>query len=281
MPFALAPTRVTGTGHRRVGQYEQVVMTDEPEPYTFLEPDAAAIIGVLAILAGEVLGGNCRPELLAHLGRRLERTGAITDPASADQVYEALEDLIAQVRYVAGRVEDERPPHQLDPAEPDPTAPPKGISGWIAAQDVPLGSGPEATCVLGSVVAYPTGIEIEVNLAWSAARETASGRPPAPVGRFTPPMGFPEPIGDWQLRVELPDGRTVVSDLSGASRGRLAEEPLRAYTQSVQTERKIGTVFVRWISWTPVRDVPWVRVTSGWPFGGVPETSHVVDLMGE
>ena len=257
----------------------RVAQSDDSDAYTFLEPDASAIIGVLAVVAGEVLGGTCEPALLRRLGRHLERTGAITNPDSADQVYEAIEDLIAQVRYVADRDEDQRPPRRLGRPDTDPTAPPRGVSGWIVARDVPMGKGPAASCVLGSAVAYSTGIEVEMDLAWTDAGESAPQQPPEAMGRFAHPGLSLGPAADWRIRVDLPDGRSVVSTLAGDTEA--DDEPndaLRMYTQSIEQGDRFGTRSVRWISWLPLEGVDSLRISSEWQRGGIVEAFCDVDL---
>jgi hypothetical protein len=252
--------------------------------YTLLEQDGFALIGVLAVLAGHVMVGESDPGLVADLGRRLHEDGAIADPTSSDDVFAAISDLLTQVRYVVEQVEDERPERGLARPDVDVAAPPKGVSGWVTVWEVPMGEGPTASCALGRVIEYPSGVEIELNLAWApTAEELTSRLPPRAHGSMARSFQD-EPIGDWQIRVDLPDGRTATTVLSGDDieetmlEGDGDQTSLRLYTQSIQTRSRLGSMTARWSFWVPLEAASSIRLTSAWTSGSISETSIDIEL---
>jgi hypothetical protein len=258
-----------------------VTQSSDPLPHVLWKSDGQAIIGVLAILAGQVLGESCDPGLLARVGQCLEQTGAIRDPDSRDQVFDALEDVIAQVRYVLHE-EGERPERNRERPPDYLSAPPKGVSGYSVAKEVPLGRGPTASCVLSSVIVYATGFQLELDLAWTpTAEQRAQFQPPRAHGRFS--HNTFEPIQDWWVRVDLPDGRSAATVLEPDSIEDWTDESrewdLRIYPQSVQTSGRFdGAVTVRWRCWVPVTGVASIRVTTSWVTGAIPKSSADIDL---
>jgi hypothetical protein len=255
-----------------------------PTAYTLLEADGHALIGVLVVLAGHVMGGERDPRLVADLGRSLYEDGAIADPASTDEVLAAISDLCTQVRFVVGQDEGERPERGLARSEVDLAAPPKGVSGVVTVWEVPMGEGPTASCALGKVVEYPSGVELELNLAWAPTPEELTTRVP-PRAHGSMARSFQdELIADWRIRVNLPDGRTATTVLSGDhSEETMLENDweqndLRLYTQSVETRSRLGTMTARWFCWVPLKGASSIRLTTAWPSGSIPETSVDIDL---
>jgi len=62
--------------------------------------DAAAVVGVLAVLEGEISGANVDPKVVDHLRRRLTDDGLLTgDDADLTVVLEALNQ---RVRFALG-----------------------------------------------------------------------------------------------------------------------------------------------------------------------------------
>ena len=71
-----------------------------PRPLT--RADAAALIGVLAVLEGQIMTGTVQPEALERFRSRLEADGALTGDPEAQDVPTALEALNQRVRFALG-----------------------------------------------------------------------------------------------------------------------------------------------------------------------------------
>jgi hypothetical protein len=75
--------------------------------------DVSAIVGLLAVLEGEVWGadtGDDRvPEWARRLGARLGRDGLISADAGNEELRRALGDLGQRMRYVLGEHDDPDP----------------------------------------------------------------------------------------------------------------------------------------------------------------------------
>ncbi len=67
-----------------------------PRPLT--RQDAAALIGVLAVLEGEMSGGNVDEQAVEHFRRRLTDDGLL----AGEDVAVALEELNQRVRFALG-----------------------------------------------------------------------------------------------------------------------------------------------------------------------------------
>lgn len=61
--------------------------------------DAAAVIGVLAVLEGEIAGGNVDAQVVDHLRRRLADDGL---PSGGEDLGPTLEAIAQRVRYALG-----------------------------------------------------------------------------------------------------------------------------------------------------------------------------------
>ena len=75
-------------------------------PRPLQQTDAAALIGLLSILEGEIWGGGLDEHLVEHLRGRLTADGVLTDAAGQYGVRQALNDLNHRVRYVLGEYAD-------------------------------------------------------------------------------------------------------------------------------------------------------------------------------
>ena len=71
-----------------------------PRPLT--RADAAALIGVLAVLEGQIMTGTVQPEALERFRSRLEADGLLTGDPQAQDVPTALEALHQRVRFALG-----------------------------------------------------------------------------------------------------------------------------------------------------------------------------------
>ena len=71
-----------------------------PRPLT--RQDAAALIGILAVVEGQIMSGHVEPDAVERLRARLADDGMLTgDPAGQD-VPAALEALNKRVRFALG-----------------------------------------------------------------------------------------------------------------------------------------------------------------------------------
>ncbi len=71
-----------------------------PRPLT--RQDAAALIGILAVLEGEMSSGNLDEQALDHLRRRLTDDGVLTGGPDTDDLPAALGALNQRVRFALG-----------------------------------------------------------------------------------------------------------------------------------------------------------------------------------
>ena len=91
--------------------------SDEPSPRALAKRDAAALIGVLAVLTGESMLDQLDPELAARIAARLAREGLLEEPAGDRALQLALSDLVERLRYTLGEYATPPLPVRFD--EPD------------------------------------------------------------------------------------------------------------------------------------------------------------------
>ncbi|RIX31081.1 hypothetical protein [Amnibacterium setariae] len=89
----------------------------EPSPRPLAKRDAAALIGVIAILTGESMLGRLDPELAARVAARLAREGLIAEPATDRALQLALSDLVERLRYSLGEYATPPLPVRFDDAD--------------------------------------------------------------------------------------------------------------------------------------------------------------------
>ena len=83
--------------------------TAELSPRAALKRDVAALIGLLAVLEGEVAvepGGNEVPEWARPLARRLSVDGLLPPDVNRRQLRQGLNDLNHRLRYVLGEYDE-------------------------------------------------------------------------------------------------------------------------------------------------------------------------------
>jgi hypothetical protein len=66
------------------------------------ERDLAALIGILAVLEGELVGGEVSPHLGGRIRERLERVGLVAPDGSEGDVRRALGELNQRLRHALG-----------------------------------------------------------------------------------------------------------------------------------------------------------------------------------
>jgi len=71
-----------------------------PRPLT--RQDAAALVGILAVLEGQVTSGNVQPEAVERLRSRMADDGLLTGDAAEHDVPATLDALKQRVRFALG-----------------------------------------------------------------------------------------------------------------------------------------------------------------------------------
>ena len=82
--------------------HQEQIQAEPNRPVTVADQDVSALIGLLAILEGEVLSGQASSRLNHHLSRHLAKNGLL--PAGADQqaLPTALSDMNQRLRVARG-----------------------------------------------------------------------------------------------------------------------------------------------------------------------------------
>jgi len=75
--------------------------TSEPCPRPLTRGDAAAVIGILAVLEGQILGSHIEPGVVDRFRRRLTDDGLLPGGEESD-VPAALEELNQRIRFALG-----------------------------------------------------------------------------------------------------------------------------------------------------------------------------------
>jgi hypothetical protein len=78
----------------------------DPIPNALPQRDAAALIGILAVLEGEHLAGYLDEDLSRRLGERLQRVGLLGDDWQPRELRQALNDMNHRIRYALGEYDD-------------------------------------------------------------------------------------------------------------------------------------------------------------------------------
>jgi hypothetical protein len=94
----------------------QVMTADALAPRYAQASDIAALVGLLAVLEGEVWGGGETddiPDWAEPLSRRLARDGLLTEQAGQRELRQALNDLNHRLRYVLGEYDEPPTPVPL------------------------------------------------------------------------------------------------------------------------------------------------------------------------
>jgi hypothetical protein len=95
--------------------------SDELSPRAIARRDAAALIGVLAVLTGGSMLDQLDGDLATGLTRRLVREGLLDKAAGSRELQLALSDLVERLRYALGEYETPPLPTQIEGvSETDP-----------------------------------------------------------------------------------------------------------------------------------------------------------------
>ena len=95
----------------RLSLHTQAVDNAPVCPGPVLERDAEILIGVLAVVEGEMMISQLSPGLLDQLSRRFSSVGLTVDGASDRELRQAIDDLGQRLRYALGEYDD--PPEQM------------------------------------------------------------------------------------------------------------------------------------------------------------------------
>ena len=85
----------------------------DPVPNALSQQDAAALIGILAVLEGGHLAGDLDEHVSRRLGERLHRVGMLGKHWHSRELRQALNDMNHRVRYALGEYDDPPGPHAV------------------------------------------------------------------------------------------------------------------------------------------------------------------------
>ena len=85
-----------------MGTHHEQIRAAPQRPVTLADRDVAVLIGVLAVLEGEVRSGEAAPHMTRHLSDRLARYELLSADAASEDLAEALHDLNQRVRLARG-----------------------------------------------------------------------------------------------------------------------------------------------------------------------------------
>lgn len=88
-------------------------MRNDDMPHPLSTKDAAALIGILAELSGEIMLGNFKDDQVASVRERMTRDGLLPQGATQAQMLKGLTDLIERIRTGLG--EYDSPPFSYLP----------------------------------------------------------------------------------------------------------------------------------------------------------------------
>lgn len=80
--------------------------SDALAPRSCHAPDLAALIGLLALLEGELMAGAVPESLSRRIRDRLERVGILRSGGSERNLHQSISDLNHRLRYALGEYDD-------------------------------------------------------------------------------------------------------------------------------------------------------------------------------
>jgi hypothetical protein len=87
--------------------------SDELAPRLCRAQDVAALIGLLAMIEGEIMAGEVPPRLSDRIRRRLERKTLLQPDGTERDLRQAINDLNHRLRYALGEYDAPPPPLPL------------------------------------------------------------------------------------------------------------------------------------------------------------------------
>jgi len=90
---------------------------DPPDavPNPLQRRDAEVLIGILAVLDGEIWGGSLDERTTSKVAERLVQHGLFTADHSRNEVHQALDDLNQRLRYALGEYDSPPPSVPVSP----------------------------------------------------------------------------------------------------------------------------------------------------------------------
>jgi hypothetical protein len=85
-----------------MGTHHQQIRAAPQRPVTLADRDVAGLIGVLAVLEGEVRSSEASPDMAGHLSNRLAQCELLTADAASDDLARALSDINQRLRVARG-----------------------------------------------------------------------------------------------------------------------------------------------------------------------------------
>lgn len=82
--------------------HQQQIQAEPNRPVTLADQDVSALIGLLAVVEGEVLAGEASSYLARHLGRHLALNGLLAPDADEQGLAKALGELNQRLRVARG-----------------------------------------------------------------------------------------------------------------------------------------------------------------------------------
>jgi hypothetical protein len=141
------------------------VARHDTAPNPLGQQDAAALIGVTAVLQGHLLIGELSPHLVDSLNRHLHRAGLVASDAGPAELRLALANLTQRVRYALGEYDE---PPAPDTGQVDHYI---GFASQTAAQAFA-----EVSAAQGESAAPPVPVDgraYEADVSWQVAVRTA------------------------------------------------------------------------------------------------------------
>jgi hypothetical protein len=85
---------------------ESVSEQTDIAPNPVLVPDLVALIGLLAVLEGELMAGSVSEHLAKRVSGRFARAGLLGDRATPHELRQAINDLNHRLRYARGEYDE-------------------------------------------------------------------------------------------------------------------------------------------------------------------------------
>lgn len=85
-----------------MGTHHQQIRAAPQRPVTLADRDVAVLIGVLAVVEGQVRSGEASPHMTRHLSDRLAHYELLSADAANDDLARALSDINQRLRVARG-----------------------------------------------------------------------------------------------------------------------------------------------------------------------------------
>jgi hypothetical protein len=89
-----------------MGTHHQQIRAAPQRPVTLADRDVAVLIGVLAVVEGQVRSGEASPHMTRHLSDRLAQYELLSADAANDDLARALSDINQRLRVARGEYDE-------------------------------------------------------------------------------------------------------------------------------------------------------------------------------